>query len=182
MERLIKHANITLQHSTIFENFILICESGYIKPCNEIDNNLNSNSLDLNSVYLSKNSGYEFATEKILSSNYHIGLYMNISVNEDNLLPSYDFIEYVFPNIDGDEEYYSYQNGDKFYAKDYKNLTWKDTLDLNDECRHNGSISINNIINVNFFTDNIELKNKYSEFFDKKLSLEKSKELLLIIK
>lgn len=179
MKRLLKKiSSVTLQHATTLEKFISICDDGEIKPYSQTSQSTISNSLDPNSVYLSKSSGYEFANDMIYHSDYQVGVFMNIGVDENNLLPSYDFREFVFPEIDENtgEEYYLKFNGDRVTDEDV--LDWKDSLDINDECRHNGSISINNIVDVTFVTTNKELFYKFKNIFDKKLSLQAAKEFI----
>lgn len=172
MKRLMKQSNQTFQHATTFEAFINICNDGAIQPYSNTNKTKNSNSLDEDSIYISKSSGKEFALECMSDDKYNIGVYMEVSVNEANLLPSHDFKEFIFPDIDEDgEDYWQKSNGETVYSKD--DLTWQDSIDVNDECRYNGSIPLSDISSVTFFTRSNDYKNLESKF-SKKLPLEEA--------
>lgn len=149
MKRLIKKASVVLSHATKFENFINICKDGEIKPYNSANSVGHSNSLDQDAVYLTRNSGGEFADDCMEGDKYQIGVCLDVNVDENNLLPSYDI--YEFEAV-----------GNEFDDKD--ELTWEDTLNEWDECRYNSSIPLSSVTNVWIATDNPDVISSYSEY------------------
>lgn len=176
MKRLIKKvAGKNLSHSTSFTNFISICQDGAIKPFNSANVNQHSNSLDQNSVYVTESSGFEFARDFIGSDQYSTSVCLKVNVDESQLLPSYDIFEFDAVDVEVDEngEEYVDVNGKRVNKKD---LTWRDTLDLNDECRHNGEIPLDSIQEVVFFTSNETIRDLLQN--NNRKSIEEAKQII----
>lgn len=175
MRRLLKKSNLTLSHATTLESFINICRDGAIKPFNLVSNGRRSNSLDANSIYLTKSSGWEFARDFMQDDKYLTSVCLNVNVEENNLLPSYDIFEYEAIDVEKDEntgQKYIDVNGSK---KEVDDLTWEDTIILSDECKYKGEIPLNSITEVIFFTQNNKMKNLLPS---DRISIEEAKEII----
>lgn len=180
-----KIGNINLQHATTFENLINIFSDGAIKPYNDTNKTRRSNSLDGDSIYLTRNLGVEFAYDFWSDDKYKIGVCINVNVDEKNLLPSYDFKEFEVPNTDykTGEEYWEKSDGTRISSDEVKNINWEDSLDIAQECRYKGQILINNIINIILVSNDENIVNKIGENkFLTQLNVEEVKNIINLVK